>query len=164
MSQGVFIPDLGRLHFAPRHWQACHGSARFAHSLLSASGPPMVLIWAYGSFSLCDQHNDLGEGGPWWGCQRMHQRKFNTASRVFQPPLTVNASTTMAYNLVAEHGLHPRWLHLVVNLPMIATPALLYYVLRAELDIFASRSGDRNKSKPGIVQMMQHSRSLRPRC
>ncbi|KAJ8488550.1 hypothetical protein ONZ51_g3471 [Trametes cubensis] len=67
----------------------------------------------------------------------------------------------LRYNLLpsnlAEHGLHPRWLHLVVNLPMIATPALLYYVLRAELDIFASRSGDRNKSKPGIVQMMQHT-------
>ncbi|KAI0329794.1 hypothetical protein GY45DRAFT_1279144 [Cubamyces sp. BRFM 1775] len=67
----------------------------------------------------------------------------------------------LRYNLLpsnlAEHGLHPRWLHLVVNLPMIATPALLYYVLRAEFDIFASRSGDRDKTKPGIVQMMQHT-------
>ena len=37
----------------------------------------------------------------------------------------------LRYNLLpanlAEHGLHPRWLHLLVNLPMIATPGLLFY-------------------------------------
>ncbi|KAI0366536.1 hypothetical protein BV20DRAFT_641947 [Pilatotrama ljubarskyi] len=67
----------------------------------------------------------------------------------------------LRYNLLpsnlAEHGLHPRWLHLVVNLPMIATPGLLYYVLRAEFDIFTSRSGEKDKNKPGVIQMMQRT-------
>lgn len=36
----------------------------------------------------------------------------------------------LLYNLSAEnlkeHGIHPYWLHVVVNLPMMATPPLLY--------------------------------------
>ncbi|OSD00990.1 glycosyltransferase family 22 protein [Trametes coccinea BRFM310] len=69
----------------------------------------------------------------------------------------------LRYNMLpsnlAEHGLHPRWLHLVVNLPMIATPGLLYYVLWSEFDIFTSRSGEEQK-KPGVVQLMQRSKFL----
>ncbi|KAI9060016.1 glycosyltransferase family 22 protein [Trametes sanguinea] len=67
----------------------------------------------------------------------------------------------LRYNMLpsnlAEHGLHPRWLHLVVNLPMIATPGLLYYVFWSEVDIFVSRSGEEGKKKPGVVQLMQRS-------
>lgn len=67
----------------------------------------------------------------------------------------------LRYNLLpsnlAEHGLHPRWLHLVVNLPMIATPGLLFYVLWAEFDLFTSRTGEVPKGKPGVVEIMQRS-------
>ncbi|KAI0672169.1 Alg9-like mannosyltransferase family-domain-containing protein [Trametes maxima] len=77
--------------------------------------------------------------------------------------LEITPLNFLRYNLLpsnlAEHGLHPRWLHLVVNLPMIATPGLLYYVLRTEFDIFVStsRAGDKNKSKSGVVEMMQRT-------
>ncbi|TFY60430.1 hypothetical protein EVJ58_g5159 [Rhodofomes roseus] len=41
----------------------------------------------------------------------------------------------LRYNLssdnLAEHGVHPRWLHLIVNLPLIVGPGLLYYGIRA---------------------------------
>ncbi len=41
----------------------------------------------------------------------------------------------LLYNLssenLAQHGLHPRWLHLVVNLPMIISPGLVYYGILA---------------------------------
>lgn len=67
----------------------------------------------------------------------------------------------LRYNLLpsnlAEHGLHPRWLHLVVNLPMIATPGLLFYVLWAEFDLFTSRTGEVPKGKLGVVEIMQRS-------
>ncbi|KAI0634585.1 Alg9-like mannosyltransferase family-domain-containing protein [Trametes polyzona] len=65
----------------------------------------------------------------------------------------------LRYNLLpsnlAEHGLHPRWLHLVVNFPMIATPGLLFYVLWAELDIATSRSREIKKDRAGVVERMQ---------
>ena len=41
----------------------------------------------------------------------------------------------LVYNLspgnLAEHGIHPRWLHLVVNLPMVLGPSLLITGIRA---------------------------------
>lgn len=43
--------------------------------------------------------------------------------------LTITPLNFLLYNLspqnVAEHGLHPRWLHAFVNLPMIVGPSLL---------------------------------------
>ncbi|KAL7284770.1 hypothetical protein ACG7TL_002077 [Trametes sanguinea] len=70
----------------------------------------------------------------------------------------------LRYNMLpsnlAEHGLHPRWLHLVVNLPMIATPGLLYYVLWSEFDVFTSRSGEEEQKKPGVPH--QEPRFLTP--
>ncbi|RPD60643.1 hypothetical protein L226DRAFT_545128 [Lentinus tigrinus ALCF2SS1-7] len=57
----------------------------------------------------------------------------------------------LRYNLLpanlAEHGLHPRWLHLVVNLPMIATPGLLIYVFWAEWDSTNPRTDERPRGK-----------------
>ncbi|KAI0704217.1 Alg9-like mannosyltransferase family-domain-containing protein [Cerioporus squamosus] len=71
----------------------------------------------------------------------------------------------LRYNLLpsnlAEHGLHPRWLHLVVNLPMIATPALLLYVFWAEWDYTnprtEERSGEKRKdgAKAGAMETFQ---------
>lgn len=81
----------------------------------------------------------------------------------FMRPSTVEITPLnfLRYNLLpsnlAEHGLHPRWLHLGVNLPMIATPGLLFYVLWAEFDLFTSRTGEVPKGKPGVVEIMQRS-------
>ncbi|EMD36855.1 glycosyltransferase family 22 protein [Gelatoporia subvermispora B] len=45
----------------------------------------------------------------------------------------------LRYNLssenLAEHGLHPRWLHVAVNLPMIIGPGLLYYAVLATSEV-----------------------------
>ena len=69
----------------------------------------------------------------------------------------------LRYNLLpsnlAEHGVHPRWLHLVVNLPMVATPGLLFYVFWAEWDYSyprtAEKSKEEDKVKRGVVETMQ---------
>ncbi|KAI1792690.1 Alg9-like mannosyltransferase family-domain-containing protein [Ganoderma leucocontextum] len=69
----------------------------------------------------------------------------------------------LRYNLLpsnlAQHGLHPRWLHLVVNFPMIVTPALLLYVFWAELDHTyprtAEKSKEEDKVKLGVIETMQ---------
>ena len=70
----------------------------------------------------------------------------------------------LRYNLLpsnlAEHGLHPRWLHLVVNLPMIATPGLLIYVLLAEWDLYSPRtqekSVEKGQGRRGVIESMQN--------
>ncbi|EJF59887.1 hypothetical protein DICSQDRAFT_181664 [Dichomitus squalens LYAD-421 SS1] len=69
----------------------------------------------------------------------------------------------LRYNLLpsnlAEHGLHPRWLHLVVNLPMIATPGLLFYVFWTEWDQSYPRTAEKSrgedKVKRGVLETMQ---------
>ena len=75
----------------------------------------------------------------------------------------------LRYNLLpsnlAQHGLHPRWLHLVVNLPMIATPGLLFYVIWAELDYTyprtAEKSKEEDKVKLGVIETMQKGKQCR---
>lgn len=46
----------------------------------------------------------------------------------------------LKYNLsssnLAEHGVHPRWLHLIVNLPLIVGPGLVYYGIRATHELW----------------------------
>ncbi|TFK82885.1 glycosyltransferase family 22 protein [Polyporus arcularius HHB13444] len=71
----------------------------------------------------------------------------------------------LRYNLLpanlAEHGLHPRWLHLVVNLPMIATPGLLLYVFWSEWDYTNPRTAERphekrmDRARAGIMETLQ---------
>ncbi|KAI0752580.1 Alg9-like mannosyltransferase family-domain-containing protein [Daedaleopsis nitida] len=73
----------------------------------------------------------------------------------------------LQYNLLpenlAEHGLHPRWLHLVVNLPMVATPPLLVYSFWAEWDCNSPRTDETPKAgdrkKQGVVETMQKTLS-----
>ena len=70
----------------------------------------------------------------------------------------------LRYNLLpsnlAEHGLHPRWLHLVVNLPMIVTPPLLVYAFIAEWDVHSPRTQEKSvemdKRKLGVIERMQN--------
>ncbi|KAH9944881.1 Alg9-like mannosyltransferase family-domain-containing protein [Amylocystis lapponica] len=53
----------------------------------------------------------------------------------------------LRYNIspsnLAEHGLHPRWLHAVVNLPMIIGPGVLYHTVAAAIDILYARVGEK---------------------
>ncbi|OCH91187.1 glycosyltransferase family 22 protein [Obba rivulosa] len=53
--------------------------------------------------------------------------------------LVITPLNFLRYNLspenLAEHGLHPRWLHAAVNLPMIIGPGLLYYAALAGLEV-----------------------------
>ncbi len=89
-----------------------------------------------------------------------HNQEFN-----LDPSGTVEVTpfNFLRYNLLpsnlAQHGLHPRWLHLVVNLPMIATPGLLFYIIWAELDYVYPRTAEKSKEedmvKLGVVENMQ---------
>lgn len=49
--------------------------------------------------------------------------------------IVVTPYNNLLYNLspenLAEHGLHPRWLHAVVNLPMVVGPGLVFYSILA---------------------------------
>ena len=49
--------------------------------------------------------------------------------------LVVTPLNFLSYNLspknLAEHGIHPRWLHLFVNLPTMVSPPLLWLGVRA---------------------------------
>lgn len=63
----------------------------------------------------------------------------------------------LRYNLsssnLAEHGVHPRSLHLVVNLPLVIGPGLVYYGIRATLELWkrspTSAVGEKGKAKGG---------------
>ncbi|KZT21480.1 glycosyltransferase family 22 protein [Neolentinus lepideus HHB14362 ss-1] len=50
----------------------------------------------------------------------------------------------LLYNLsskvAAEHGAHPRWLHVAVNLPMIVGPGLMYYAASAVVKDWRAKS------------------------
>lgn len=57
---------------------------------------------------------------------------------------------------LAKHGHHPKWLHVVVNLPMVVGPGLLYYGIVAAWQILkTSRSAD--KRDDGVVEVMKRS-------
>ncbi|KIJ16432.1 glycosyltransferase family 22 protein [Paxillus involutus ATCC 200175] len=72
------------------------------------------------------------------------------------------------YNLSAEnladHGLHPRWLHLGVNLPMMVGPGLLWFTLCSIYE-YAKHYGRSPQGEPvgmdtirqTIIQMILHS-------
>lgn len=51
--------------------------------------------------------------------------------------LVITPLNFLKYNLshenLAEHGTHPRWLHMFVNLPMIVGPPLLWLAVRASI-------------------------------
>ncbi|PIL28853.1 hypothetical protein GSI_08899 [Ganoderma sinense ZZ0214-1] len=92
-----------------------------------------------------------------------HPQRNVESNLYFLHALEVTPLNFLRYNLLpsnlAQHGLHPRWLHLVVNLPMIATPGLLFYVIWAELDHTyprtAEKSKEEDKVKLGVVETMQ---------
>ncbi|KZT71263.1 glycosyltransferase family 22 protein [Daedalea quercina L-15889] len=54
--------------------------------------------------------------------------------------LTLTPLNWLKYNMsssnLAEHGVHPRWLHLLVNLPLVVGPGLLYHGIRAARELW----------------------------
>ncbi len=85
------------------------------------------------------------------------------ASHISTSAFELTPLNFLRYNLLpanlAEHGLHPRWLHLVVNLPLIATPGLLFYAFWAEWDYSQPRTDQTPKDKRGVVETMQKGMS-----
>lgn len=69
----------------------------------------------------------------------------------------------LLYNLspanLAEHGLHPRWLHVGVNLPLIVGPGLVLYGIMAARRVL-SYSGD--KSTAGSQYLISRSTHYTP--
>ncbi|KAI0929168.1 hypothetical protein AcW1_006188 [Taiwanofungus camphoratus] len=61
----------------------------------------------------------------------------------------------LLYNIspdnLAEHGLHPRWLHVFVNLPMVVGPGLVYYGILAGAEVLKTPG----KSEQGVVESMK---------
>ncbi|KAG1752252.1 glycosyltransferase family 22 protein [Suillus lakei] len=68
--------------------------------------------------------------------------------------LVVTPINFLKYNFtsqnLAEHGLHPRWLHVFVNLPMLFGPWVLCLAVRAIVDYATSF----NEKKGSIIQMI----------
>jgi phosphatidylinositol glycan class Z len=65
--------------------------------------------------------------------------------------LVITPLNFVLYNLspknLAEHGIHPRWLHLLVNLPIMVGPPLLWLAVLASLQhwrIPAEKQADTN--------------------
>ncbi|KAG1740454.1 glycosyltransferase family 22 protein [Suillus paluster] len=78
--------------------------------------------------------------------------------------LVVTPVNFLKYNFsshnLAEHGLHPRWLHVFVNLPMLFGPWVLWLAVRAIVDCTTSFGEKNGKSFevdilcPTIIQMI----------
>lgn len=70
----------------------------------------------------------------------------------------------LLYNLapenLAEHGLHPRWLHVVVNLPMIVGPSLLYAGVRAAWAILRADKSAKDKRDESASSVITSSELL----
>jgi phosphatidylinositol glycan class Z len=90
--------------------------------------------------------------------QSMPPSLRNLTSFIFN--LSVTPLNFVSYNLnsenLAEHGLHPRWLHLFVNLPLVIGLGLVWYGFREgvtslrssvlrETKVIIDRKGQRKK-------------------
>ncbi|PCH37886.1 glycosyltransferase family 22 protein [Wolfiporia cocos MD-104 SS10] len=66
-------------------------------------------------------------------------------------PLILTPLNFLRYNMstanLAQHGLHPRWLHALVNYPMLIGP-LLYYVVAAGMQLVRPPRGVFGSEKP----------------
>ena len=52
---------------------------------------------------------------------------------------------SLAPENLAEHGIHPRWLHVVVNLPMILGPPLFIMGVQAGWHVLRGRGNTKDK-------------------
>ena len=64
----------------------------------------------------------------------------------------------LLYNMSAEnlasHGLHPRWLHVTINMPMIISPALWFYVVTAGFRTLRNSLSAKDKTKFNPIYMI----------
>lgn len=71
----------------------------------------------------------------------------------------------LRYNLsprnLAEHGIHPRWLHLVVNLPMMVGPPLLWMASRAAVYHWPLK-GQKSRNAANVINRSKLSHSSGP--
>lgn len=67
---------------------------------------------------------------------------FPQQSRFTPPPQVWTPVNAMMYNLkssnLAQHGLHPRWLHIVVNFPLLFGLPLVGFLLYRMVDFLSS--------------------------
>lgn len=67
----------------------------------------------------------------------------------------------LLYNIspdnLAKHGLHPRWLHIAVNMPLIVGPGLIFYGILAARRIFTLKS--KGRTQPNAVAIINRSKS-----
>ena len=78
--------------------------------------------------------------------------------------LTFTPYNFLVYNLspenLAEHGIHPRWLHLVVNLPMILGPPLLIIGVQAGWHALRSRGGTKENPSSGPLATLNKRKTI----
>ena len=84
---------------------------------------------------------------------------FYFTGRVTQVVLT--PYNNLLYNLspdnLAKHGLHPRWLHIVVNLPLIIGPGLIVYGLLAARRVYIQVQPDKSQNFLVVINRSQSS-------
>ena len=72
-------------------------------------------------------------------------------------PLVFTPYNFLLYNLspdnLAKHGLHPRWLHVAVNLPMIVGPCVLISGMQAGWQVLRHKSDNKGKPTPHTSRM-----------
>ena len=84
---------------------------------------------------------------------------FYFTGRVTQVVLT--PYNNLLYNLspdnLAKHGLHPRWLHIVVNLPLIIGPGPIVYGLLAARRVYIQVQPDKSQNFLVVINRSQSS-------
>ncbi|KAI0088387.1 Alg9-like mannosyltransferase family-domain-containing protein [Irpex rosettiformis] len=69
--------------------------------------------------------------------------------------VVVTPYNNLVYNLsadnLAKHGLHPRWLHAVVNMPLIVGPALVIYGALAARKVATQYQADKSRSPLSVI-------------
>lgn len=76
--------------------------------------------------------------------------------------LVLTPYNLLRYNLssenLAKHGLHPRWLHITVNLPMIIGPALVIYGLKIGREVVFLPSTSKGRTQSSSPRVMMSSK------
>lgn len=79
--------------------------------------------------------------------------------------LVITPLNFLKYNLsphnLSEHGIHPRWLHLVVNLPMMVGPPLLWLTACAAVYHWPLK-GQKARNAPNVIDRSELSLSSDP--
>lgn len=78
--------------------------------------------------------------------------------------LTFTPFNFLVYNLapenLAEHGIHPQWLHVAVNLPMILGPPLFFMGAQAGWHVLRGRGNTKEKELSDTVSTLNKRKIL----